>query len=383
MRVLIVTRNMPPLVGGMERLNWHMAEELAVRASVRLIGPVGSAALAPAGVQVQEVPAQRLPLFLVVAWWYACHEAWAWRPNIVLAGSGLVAPLVWFAAKLCRAKTVVYTHGLDIAVRNRLYQWVWIPAIRCMDTVIANSEPTQALAVQAGVKRSRITVVSPGVELPPDTSFSSLALREFRQKYQIGEGRPILLSVGRLTERKGLREFVSEVLPKVVKEFPDVLLVIIGDTPSDSLYAKPQTPASIQAAADAVGVGGNILFLGVINEYKKLAAAYLSSNIHVFPVRTIPYDPEGFGMVALEAAAHGVPTVAYATGGVVDAVAPEQSGVLIEPDNVNGFADAIIELLHTPMQPRMIRAFAKSRTWEHFGAALWAATGVSAESRHG
>ena len=55
-RVLLVTRNLPPLVGGMERLNWHMAEELAKAAEVRIVGPDGSAALAPAGIEGREAP---------------------------------------------------------------------------------------------------------------------------------------------------------------------------------------------------------------------------------------------------------------------------------------------------------------------------------------
>jgi phosphatidylinositol alpha-1,6-mannosyltransferase len=41
-RILIITRNLPPLVGGMERLNWHMADELSQYAKVRVVGPKGS-----------------------------------------------------------------------------------------------------------------------------------------------------------------------------------------------------------------------------------------------------------------------------------------------------------------------------------------------------
>jgi len=48
-RILIVTRNLPPLVGGMERLNWHMAHELSKVAEVRIVGPTDSATLLPAG----------------------------------------------------------------------------------------------------------------------------------------------------------------------------------------------------------------------------------------------------------------------------------------------------------------------------------------------
>ena len=46
-RILHITRNLPPLVGGMERLNWHIADELSRYAQVQLIGPSGSAALRP------------------------------------------------------------------------------------------------------------------------------------------------------------------------------------------------------------------------------------------------------------------------------------------------------------------------------------------------
>lgn len=44
LRILLITRNMPPLVGGMERLNWHMADELAKRANMAVIGPRGAKA---------------------------------------------------------------------------------------------------------------------------------------------------------------------------------------------------------------------------------------------------------------------------------------------------------------------------------------------------
>ena len=92
-RVLHVTRNLPPLVGGMERLNWHMAEELAKVADVRVVGPQSSAAVAPDGIDVREAPLKPLWRFLLHAQNLARREAASWRPDIVLAGSGLTAPL--------------------------------------------------------------------------------------------------------------------------------------------------------------------------------------------------------------------------------------------------------------------------------------------------
>ena len=74
-RILHITRNLPPLVGGMERLNWHIADELSRYAQVQLIGPEGSAALRPAAVPVTEVPLRPLPRFLLASAWQAMAVA--------------------------------------------------------------------------------------------------------------------------------------------------------------------------------------------------------------------------------------------------------------------------------------------------------------------
>ena len=168
LRILLVTRNLPPLVGGMERLNWHMAEELAKVADVRIIGPQGSAAVAPDSIDVREAPLKPLWRFLLRAQNLARREAASWKPDIVLAGSGLTAPLAWRAARACSANAAVYVHGLDVAVKHPLYRALWLPAIRRMQVVIANSQPTAALCRQIGVAAERIAIVHPGVELPAD-----------------------------------------------------------------------------------------------------------------------------------------------------------------------------------------------------------------------
>src|SRR5690242_13296305 len=127
-RILLVTRNLPPLIGGMERLNWHMAKELASAADVRVIGPRGSALQAPPGIQVREASLDPLWRFLWQARNLALCEASTWKPDIVLAGSGLTAPLAYAAARKCGARTAVYVHGLDVAVRHPGYRALWLPA---------------------------------------------------------------------------------------------------------------------------------------------------------------------------------------------------------------------------------------------------------------
>lgn len=391
LRILLVTRNLPPLVGGMERLNWHMADELSKIMDVRVIGPSGSAAMAPAGVAVREVRLQPLWRFLLQALAMARREARTWKPDIVLAGSGLTAPIARSTARLCGAKTCVYVHGLDVAVRHPVYRAIWLRAIRGMDRVIANSRATAELCRSVGIDPVRTAIVHPGVDLPAELADQFEQASEpssrrkpgssafasdsdvpgggahFRQKHRLGD-RPLLLSVGRLSTRKGLREFVSHALPRIVAARPDALLLVVGDAPKQALHAEAQTQESIHAAAEAAGVGEHLLFLGTITDYAELGTIYRTSDVHVFPVRQIPGDPEGFGMVAVEAAAHGLPSVAFATGGVIDAVAEGQSGYLVAAGDYRAFADAV---LHTLAERETLRGFCIQFTrqfaWPIFG----------------
>ncbi|SRR5579883_369140 len=366
-RILLVTRNLPPLVGGMERLNWHMAKELSRFAQVRVIGPAGSAKLAPAGVEVVEVPLRPLWKFLLLAELRSARIARRFRPEVVLAGSGLMAPTALRAARICGAHSAVYVHGLDIVVPSRLYRALWLPALRKMDRVIANSNATAEMARTMGIARARIGIVHPGVELRVPEA-DAQRMTEFRATHAVGAG-PLLLSVGRLSARKGLRDFVAVVLPRIVAEMPDATLLIVGDVPAHALHRRPQSQAEIRAAAESAGVAERVRFLGKLSE-SDLSVAYQCADAHVFPIREIPGDPEGFGMVAIEAAAHGLPTIAYATGGVTDAVENSVSGRLVPPGDSDAFAAAVIEIVRKPPDRKGIRDFAARFAWQHFGVQL-------------
>jgi len=365
-RILHITRNLPPLVGGMERLNWHIADELSHHARVQVVGPRGAAVRKPADVAVQEVPLRPLWRFLLASALQALRLALRQRPDVVLAGSGLTAPAAWLAARACGARAAVYVHGLDVAVRHPVYRAFWHPILRRMDVVVANSRPTVDLVRALGVAEDGLRIVHPGVTFP-ESPQSSEALRSFREQHRLGEAR-LLLSIGRLTSRKGLREFVRQALPVIVQHAPDVLLVVIGDAPVDALQADVETREDIQSAADAAGVGRHLRFLGLVDD-AALAGAYESAAAHIFPVRSLPTDPEGFGMVAIEAAAHGLPTVAFASGGVVDAVAEGQSGHLIPQGDYAAFAESVLRVLTEGNDAWRARAaaFAADFAWPIFG----------------
>lgn len=365
-RALLVTRNFPPLVGGMERVNREVLAALEPSYIRALCGPTGCAALVGAGVTIDEVPIKPLWQYLVLTAFRSLWRALRFRPDVVIAGSGLTAPFAYVASRLVGAKAVAYLHGLDLIVDSRVYQAAWLPLIRACDLLIVNSEHTGMLARRSGISAGKIQVLHPGVDMGQGDSSSG---SKFRQKFGIGAQR-MLLSVGRLTPRKGLAEFVTKSLADVVASEPGLVLAIIGGEASDALHGGRGGEAEriLRAAKDA-GVVDNVRFLGRLND-ADLAAAYMASDCHVFPLREIVGDVEGFGMVALESAARGLRTVAFRVGGVEDAMS-DATGQLVESGDYGAFASAVVaELRAGHRDPAPCIAFAEEKSWPKFAERL-------------
>lgn len=366
-RILLITRNLPPLRGGMERLNRQMVIALNEVAEVVVIGPTGCRAHLPAYVATHEIPVAPLWRFLLLS----ALQAWRLGEqafDLVLAGSGLTAPAALLAARRARARSAAYVHGLDLVAKHAIYRALWLPALRRLDSVLANSANTAALALRAGVAGGNVSVLHPGTVIPdrmPDVG-------DFRDRFDLGTG-PLLLSVGRLTERKGLRQFISQALPAITARFPDVRLLVIGDDAPDALRKDDaHRAADVEATARAAGLAGHVIRLGACDD-ATLARAYAAADVHVFPVRHVPGDVEGFGMVAIEAAAHGLPTVAFAVGGVPDAVREGVSGFLLPPGDYAGFVRRVCDVIDAGREAAMrrtARAFSLDFSWDRFGERL-------------
>lgn len=367
-KVLLVTRNFPPLVGGMERYNERIFEQLGRSFETSLAGPQGADAYLSPDIPVGAAPIRPLPFFLMRILCVGLAMARRLRPNVIIAGSGLTAPIAWLIGRLFGARVLVFLYGLDLVVANAWYQAIWLPLIRACDGFLPISEYTRSLAVAKGISAHRMRIVRPGVDMPNADDRSI----DIRGQYDLGD-RPIILSVGRLTRRKGLIEFINESLPAIVRACPRVVLLVIGGDPADALSGnRGGVTEGSREAAKALGLEVNLRLLGNVPD-AAVRAAYQASRVHVFPVREIPGDIEGFGIVALEAASHGVPTVAFAVGGVPDAVDPRRSGRLVAAGDYADMSMAVIGYLQRPAtasERESCIGFAEEFAWDRIGVTL-------------
>lgn len=365
-RILIVTRNFPPLVGGMERLNLHICQALVKNYDVSVAGPKDSSKFHEQKSFV-EFSAAPLWLYILSSWIKTAWLALKNKPDLVFCGSGAAILAGFFSAKITGAKLVCYLHGLDIIADNMIYQNLFIPLIKKSDLILVNSNHSKKLAISAGVDSNKINILSPGTALP--SVENRVFLEEgFRQEYNL-DTNPFLLIVGRLTPRKGIQEFIINVMPNLIVEYPQLNLLIVGGDSLESIKKHAGIRDQLHQLIESMGLQENIRFLGSVSD-EKLSAAFFSAKALIFPVLEIKNDVEGFGMVAIEAAAHGLPSVGFSVGGVPDAIGHGKSGWLVPSGEYENMEQKIKTILNSKFSAELtedtITNYAKQFEWCQF-----------------
>lgn len=282
--------------------------------------------------------------------------------RVILGGSAMVTPLVLILARCFRRKAIVNVHGLDLIYPGMFYQALCARWIKHCDAVIANSHFTASLASSKKARESSIHVIPPGVNC--DTHGSSQG-SQVKKELSL-EGRKVLLYVGRLARRKGIGEFIQHCLPNIVAQVPEVMLLIVGGNPSESLVHRDDLSSELQALVQDMRLQNHVRLTGRLSD-TDLARVYQAADLLVMPVLPLKDDVEGFGIVLLEAAAAGKPAVATSVGGIPDAVENGKSGILVQAGDYENMSQAIVSLLRDAETRSALGEYARRRVAKRFG----------------
>lgn len=332
--MILLSSDLPPARGGVARYNAAILT-----------------ALAP---DITPIPARLTP------WWPLMV------PRVLLQFTSLLlvseilpwGTVAWLARKLGGPRYAVIVHGLDlrnaarIPRKHRLARRV----LRGAHHIIANSAYTASLAREIGAPPDRITVIPPPIGITPSLA-QPAQTPDVRCTHNLEHAR-IVLSVGRLIARKGFDTLIRA-MAMVQKTHPRAVLAIIGDGPERQ---------RLQALAQREQIA--VRFLGALDD-ATTAAWYRACDLFSLLPRELPNnDIEGFGIVYLEAAAFGKPSVGTPSGGVPEAVLDNETGLLVQPNDPAAAAAAITRLLSDRTLAERLTTAAHTRaqnfTQEHF-----------------
>lgn len=317
---VFLTRRFPPSIGGMETLAAAVWRSFtAARPTAVLIAHRGSN--------------RGLLWWVPFAWLRITWMALRGRVDLVLAGDAPMFAVVEPVLRLTRVRRATMILGLDVTHENVLYRRLVLGPLRRAPQVIAISSATRDEAIKAGVPAERTSVLRLGVEAPAMTPEDRRRAREeLVRTLHLGPTDVVLVTVGRLVRRKGSRWFVEHVLP----DLPATThYVVAGDGPERSAIAE---------AADSVGMGERVHFLGVVSDDAR-EMLMRGCDLFVQPNIPVPGDMEGFGLVTIEAATRGAVVVASDLEGLKDAVVPDESGYLVPAGDDRAWIEAVSQLI--------------------------------------
>jgi phosphatidyl-myo-inositol dimannoside synthase len=323
-RLLVITPDFPPAHGGIQLYADRVARGIEAF-DTRVVALDGAGARQfdqSAGLAIRRVPGDRRlrgarHLALNA---FALLDAVRFRPDVTLSLHLVASPAAAAIQRMLGARTVQYFHGKEVGGKPKLAAFAAARA----DVAIAVSAYTEGLIRATGAEPTAIRRISPGVDLPLDPR-------------PLPAGRPTFVTIARLEDRYKGHDVLVRALALVRERVPEVEWVVIGDGP---------LRGDLERLARTHGVAGSVRFLGALADEQR-DNWLRRADLLAMPSR-LPGGAragEGFGIVYLEAAAHGKPVVAGNVGGAVDAVADGETGLLVDPTDPVAVGEAIARLL--------------------------------------
>ncbi len=315
--IIIISRNYPPKIGGLESYSYNLIKEFEKHHHVTRI--------------VLSKSIKHLIWFTPYSFIKSLNLAWKHSIRHIHLCDAVLAPIGLLLKLLLGVQVSVSVHGLDITYPNCVYQILIPRCVARLDRIISVSQATRNECRLRNIPLKNCTVIPNGIR--SSEHYLAESPDDLRTKLEKITGSAVrndklLVTVGRLVKRKGVAWFIDCVLPCLDSSFK---YVVAGYGPEFN---------RIQRLVSRRGLEKRVLLLGrVSNATRRILLN--AADIFIMPNITVANDVEGFGIVALEAGSCGLPVVASNIQGIKDAVTQSQNGYLVEEGDAHGFVRKI------------------------------------------
>ena len=261
---------------------------------------------------------------------------------------------LYILSLLLNKRKICLTHGKDFLIKGIIS--LRYAFIRNLDKIIlSNKKMLFYFRKISNIDIKKLAIINRGIIL--DEYIVKDSKTNLRLEYNITDECFVLLSVGRLIERKKF-DLVIHAVDKIIKENPSINIIyyIIGEGPFMS---------KLKDLTEKLKIEKYIKFLGSVNHNIR-NKFYKLSDIFLMPSITKKGSFEGFGIAFIEANFFKLPVIGAKTGGITEAIIDGETGFLIEPNNLSELVEKIKYLFSNKELRKRIGETAFKRVIEEY-----------------
>lgn len=278
------------------------------------------------------------------------------RMHVVRAFPEGISALGAKALSLGAGTLITYAHGEEMSIARSSRQLLAACRLvyRKSDLVVANSRNTKRL-VKELAPGAQVVCIHPGVDvraISPDPR----AAERFRSSLPWSAETLVLCTVARMEARKNQASVITAI-SRLRREGKSVAYICAGDGPEG---------ANLRAQAVREGVSDHVVFPGEVPDAERNAIIN-GCDVCIMPSIRAGNVFEGFGMLFLEAAAAGRPSIAGNSGGQPEAVLHEETGLVVDGRSVDEICSAIARMMDPATRAAMgvrARKWALENDWD-------------------
>jgi phosphatidyl-myo-inositol dimannoside synthase len=354
MKILIVTQQFPPQVGGIATYTYNIAKNWPDAEKNVVVLTKSKQSKKESSFKILNSGFNSFKIMIDI--WFATRKN---KIDLVHLHCAYKYPscIGWFFRKIIKKPYRLFLHSIDFNyIKKNKHRKNKIKRIcNSAHEIIVNSEYLKHQFDKNFEESNRqLKIVYP---CPTDYFFDEPQvekIEELKKKLAL-EGKKVVLTIARMDEGKGFSRLIS-ILSKVLKQSPNLVWIIIGDGSKKKLFIDLIKKNNLQNIIRYIG--------SIPNE--DLIKYYHLADLFVLLTHPDPEAEEDWATVFMEASASGLPILAGRVGGVDEAIKDLQTGVIVDVNQEEQVAKNMIELLKNKEYSKKLGQQGKQWVKENF-----------------